>query len=52
MMNIFQNLKNDLQDISVSRSFSGEGIVISNNNAKGIILKGVNKNEKKTIEFF
>ena len=45
-------LKNNLQDISVSRSFSGEGIVISNNNAKGIILKGVNKNEKKTIEFF
>ncbi len=45
-------LKNDFQDISVSRSFSGEGIVISNNNAKGVILKGVNKNEKKTIEFF
>ncbi len=45
-------LKSDLQDISVSRSFSGEGIVISNNNAKGVILKGVHKNEKKTIEFF
>ncbi len=45
-------LKNDFQDISVRRSFSGEGIVISNNNAKGVILKGVNKNEKKTIEFF
>ena len=45
-------LKSDLQDISVNRSFSGEGIVISNNNAKGVILKGVHKNEKKTIEFF
>ncbi len=45
-------LKTDFQDISVSRSFSGEGIVISNNNAKGVILKGVHKNEKKTIEFF
>ena len=42
-------LKTDFQDISVSRSFSGEGIVISNNNAKGVILKGVHKNEKKTI---
>ncbi len=45
-------LKTDFQDISLSRSFSGEGIVISNNNAKGVILKGINKDEQKTIEFF
>ena len=45
-------LKNDLKDISYSKSYSGEGIIISNNNAKGVILKGVNKNEKNTIEFF
>ena len=44
-------LKTDFQDISVSRSFSGEGIVISNNNAKGVILKGVHKNEKKLLSF-
>ncbi len=45
-------LKTDFQNISLSRSFSGEGIVISNNNAKGVILKGINKDEQKTIEFF
>ena len=45
-------LKNDFKDISYSKSYSGEGIIISNNNAKGVILKGVNKNEKNTIEFF
>ena len=45
-------LKNDFKDISLSRSFSGEGIIISKDNAKGVILKGVDKNEKKIKEFF
>ena len=45
-------LKADFKNFTFNRSFSGEGIVISNNNAKGVILKGVNKSEKKTIEFF
>jgi len=35
----------------LSKSFSGEGIILSNNNAKGVILKGVNKNEKNIVEF-
>ena len=45
-------LKNDFKDINLSKSYSGEGIIISKNNAKGVILKGVNKNEKNIIEFF
>ena len=36
----------------MSRSFSGEGIIITNENAKGVILKGVDKNEENIIEFF
>ena len=45
-------LKNEFENINLSRSFSGEGIIISNDNAKGVILKGVNKNENNIIEFF
>ena len=41
----------DFKDISLSKSYSGEGIVINNDNAKGVILKGVNKNEKRIIDF-
>ena len=44
-------IQNISKDISVSKSFSGEGIIINNDNAKGIILKGINKNDKKTIDF-
>ena len=45
-------LKKDFEDITISKSYSGEGIVISNDKAKGVILKGVDKNEKNTLEFF
>ena len=44
-------LKNKFKDINISKSFSGEGIIINNDNAKGVIFKGINKNEKKSIEF-
>ena len=40
-------LKDNFKDISVSKSYSGEGIIISNNNAKGLIFKGVDIKEKK-----
>ena len=44
-------IRQEFQDISISKTFSGEGIVISNDKAKGVILKGVNQNEKKISEF-
>ena len=49
--NYISQLKNKFEDINLSKSFSGEGIIISNDNAKGVILKGINKNEKKSINF-
>jgi len=49
--NYISNLKNKFQNIEMIKSFSGEGIIISNDNAKGVILKGLNKNEKKSIDF-
>ena len=45
-------LQKKFKDINLSKSYSGEGIVISKDNAKGVILKGINKNEKNTISFF
>ena len=45
-------LKKDFEDITISKSYSGEGIVISNDKAKGVILKGIDKSEKNIIEFF
>ena len=44
-------LKDRFQNISLSKSFSGEGIIISNDNAKGVILKGIKRDEKNSIDF-
>ena len=49
--NFTKKLKKDFKGISLSKSFSGEGIIISNDNAKGVILKGINKKEKRIINF-
>ena len=46
------SLKKNFEDITISKSYSGEGIVISKDKAKGVILKGIDKSEKKIIEFF
>ena len=45
-------LKKDFEDITISKSYSGEGIVISNDKAKGVIIKGIDKSEKNITEFF
>ena len=50
--NYILELKDNLKDISVSKTYSGEGIIIINDKAKGIIFKGVNSKEKKIKEFF
>ena len=49
--NYISKIVNNFKDISVSKTYSGEGVVINNNQAKGIIFKGVNNKEKKIIEF-
>ena len=44
-------IKNNFNDISVSKTYSGEAVIINNDQAKGIIIKGVNNKEKKINEF-
>ena len=44
-------IENNFKDISVSKTYSGEGIIINNEQAKGVIFKGINIKEKKIKEF-
>jgi len=45
-------IKNILQNATISKTYTGEGIIISNGKAKGIIFKGVDNKEKKIEDFF
>ena len=44
-------IKDNFKDISISKTYSGEGLIINNDQARGIIFKGVNNEEKKIKEF-
>ena len=50
--NFISKIKKEFKEISYSKSYSGEGIIISNNNVKGVLLKGIDKSEKNIINFF
>ena len=49
--NFIESLKNKIQNIDISKTYSGEGIVMSNDNAKGIIIKGIDLKNKKGLNF-
>ena len=46
-----ENLKKKFQHINITKTYSGEGIVVSNDNAKGIIIKGVDSSNKESLNF-
>ena len=49
--NFITKLKRKFDDIKISKAFSGEGIIIKNENAKGIIIKGIDNQNKKSQIF-
>ncbi len=49
--NFITKLKRKFDNIKISKAFSGEGIIIKNENAKGIIIKGID-NQNKNSQIF
>ncbi|MAV77110.1 MAG: lipoprotein-releasing system transmembrane subunit LolC [Candidatus Marinimicrobia bacterium] len=47
-----QNLKNKYKDADILRTFNGEAVIITNDLAKGILIRGIDKNEVQNIGFF
>ncbi len=46
-----KDLNKKIENINISRTYSGEGVVVSNENAKGVIIKGIDNNNKKSLKF-
>ena len=44
-------LENNYQDFTITKSYNGEGIVIIQNFAKGIIVKGAENNKNNSLNF-
>ncbi len=47
-----KRLKKSIVNIQITKTFSGEGIIINKGSAKGIIIKGINPNFQKDLNFF
>ena len=46
-----KKLKKNFKNINVSKYYSGEGIIINNNNAKGVIIKGIKTKNSSNLNF-
>ena len=44
-----EEIKSAIKNVNISKTYSGEGIVVSNENAKGIIIKGINNKNKDSL---
>ena len=49
--NFEQTLLNEFKKIKTSKTYLGEGIVMQNNNAKGIMVKGINTKNIENLNF-
>ncbi len=50
--NFYINLKNKYKDAEVLKTFDGEAVIITNDLAKGILIRGIEKNQIEKINFF
>ena len=46
-----EKVKSKIKNINISKTFSGEGVVMNSNNAKGIIIKGIDSKNKESLNF-
>ena len=46
------NLKSKFNNFKISKTYSGEGIIVGNDNAKGVIIKGVDLENKDSVIFY
>ena len=52
IQNKFENLINEkYENIDISKTYTGEGVIMNDGNAKGIIIKGIDVNENKNLDF-
>ena len=48
----YQNLKSKYKDADILRTFNGEAVIITNDLAKGILIRGFDKRDIKDVNFF
>ena len=50
--NFYSDIKNKYRKAKVIKSLNGEGVIITSNTAKGVLVRGINKNQIKELDLF
>ena len=50
--NFYLDLKNKYKKAKIVKSLYGEGVIITSNIAKGVLVRGINKNQIKELDLF
>ena len=50
--NFYLDIKNKYKKAKVIKSLNGEGVIITSNTAKGVLVRGINKNQIKELDLF
>ena len=50
--NFYLDLKNKYKNAKIVKSLYGEGVIITSNTAKGVLVRGINKNQIKELDLF
>ena len=50
--NFYSNIKNKYKKAKVIKSLNGEGVIITGNTAKGVLVRGINKKQIKELDLF
>ena len=50
--NFYNDLKRKYNDANILRTYNGEAVIITNNLAKGILIRGFDKRDIKDVNFF
>ena len=50
--NFYSDIKNKYKKAKVIKSLNGEGVIITSNTAKGVLVRGINKKQIKELDLF
>ena len=50
--NFYLDLKNKYKKAKIVKSLYGEGVIITSNTAKGVLVRGINKNQIRELDLF
>ena len=50
--NFYLDIKNKYKTAKIIKSLNGEGVIITSNTAKGVLVRGINKNQIKELDLF